>query len=83
MELLRNLMKCELSLSLSNDWRLHSALLNQLECCAKTLPSDLIYSNVPVVLFHRIQDAVSSKIIKKFELSCHKLSQTFSFLLFS
>lgn len=63
MELLRNLLKCEVFLSLSNDWRLHSAMLSQLESYAKTLPPDLIYSTMPAVLFHRIQDSVSYKII--------------------
>lgn len=57
LDLLRNLLKCEASLSLTNDWRLHSAMLNQLESFVKVLPSDLMFSHMPVILFHRIQDA--------------------------
>lgn len=59
-DLLRGALKCEVSLSLSNDWRLHSAMLAQLENFVKTLPSDLVFSNLPVLLFHRIQDSVHS-----------------------
>lgn len=57
LELLRSLLKCEVSISHSNDWRLHSTMLGQLESYVKYLPSDLVFSNLPVVLFHRIQDS--------------------------
>ena len=52
-------MKCEATLSMSTDWRLHSGMLNQLEAFVKALPSDLVFSHVPAILFHRIQDSVS------------------------
>ncbi|KAK3911921.1 Serine/threonine-protein phosphatase 4 regulatory subunit 4 [Frankliniella fusca] len=57
LEILRHLLKCEASLSLTNDWRLHSAMLSQLECFVKVFPSDLVFSHLPVILFHRIQDS--------------------------
>lgn len=70
-------MKCEALLSMSTDWRLHSAMLGQLETYVKVSPSDLVFSHVPVILFHRIQDSVSifSEFYHRDMLTCLMISE--------